>query len=46
MVWGRQLLQLDLVVVGMLVIGAVGVCIDILLRALERRLLAWRQAGF
>lgn len=44
MVWGRQLLQMDLVVAGMVVVGAVGVAIDLLLRALQRHLLrrGWR----
>lgn len=44
MVWGRQLLQMDLVVAGMVVVGAVGVLIDLLLRTLQRRLLrrGWR----
>ena len=46
MVWGRQLLQLDLVVVGMLVIGAVGVLLDVLLRAAESRLLSWQHGAF
>ena len=46
MVWGRQLAQLDLVVVGMLLIGAVGVALDLLLRALESRVAGWRRAAF
>lgn len=46
MVWGRQLAQLDLVVVGMLMIGIVGVVLDLLLRALEARLQRWRVSAF
>ena len=46
MVWGRQLGQLDLVVVGMLLIGAVGVSLDLLLRRAESSLLGWRRVAF
>jgi sulfonate transport system permease protein len=46
MVWGRQLAQLDLVVVGMLVIGAVGVALDLVLRTLEARVQRWRVAAY
>lgn len=46
MVWGRQLAQLDLVVVGMAVIGAVGVGLDLVLRLIEARLQRWRVAAF
>jgi sulfonate transport system permease protein len=46
MVWGRQLLQMDLVVVGMVVIGCVGVALDVVLRAIESRLLRWRRVAF
>jgi sulfonate transport system permease protein len=46
MVWGRQLAQLDLVIVGMLVIGLVGVALDIALRHLESRLQSWRHSAF
>lgn len=38
MVWGRQLMQPDLVVVGMVVIGATGVLLDAALRWGETRL--------
>jgi sulfonate transport system permease protein len=41
MVWGRQLLQLDIVIVGMLVIGTVGVALDQFLRWIEFRLQAF-----
>jgi sulfonate transport system permease protein len=37
MVWGRQLMQLDLVLVGVIVVGTVGVLLDLGLRGLERR---------
>jgi sulfonate transport system permease protein len=46
MVWGRQLLQLDIVIVGMLVIGTVGVALDQLLRWIESRLQGWRRQAF
>ncbi len=46
MVWGRQLAQLDLVIVGMLVIGLIGVALDTGLRLVEARLGRWRHAAF
>ena len=46
MVWGRQLAQLDLVVVGMAVIGLVGVALDAALRAAESALLGWRRTAY
>ncbi|MHA7685575.1 ABC transporter permease [Cupriavidus sp. PET2-C1] len=46
MVWGRQLLQLDLVVVGMLAIGVVGVALDLSLCWVEARLQGWRRGAF
>jgi sulfonate transport system permease protein len=46
MVWGRQLLQLDIVVVGMLVIGAVGIVLDRLLAWCEARLQGWQRAAY
>jgi sulfonate transport system permease protein len=45
MVWGRQLMQLDLVFVGLLVIGLVGVTLDLSLHYLESRLQSWRHAA-
>jgi sulfonate transport system permease protein len=45
MVWGRQLMQLDLVFVGVIVIGIVGVLLDLVLRSLESRLQCWRHAA-
>jgi sulfonate transport system permease protein len=41
-VWGRQLLQLDLVLAAIVVIGAVGLTFDKGLALLEQRLLRWR----
>jgi sulfonate transport system permease protein len=46
MVWGRQLMQMDLVVVGMVVIGVVGVLIELVLRSVESRLNRWRPAAY
>jgi len=46
MVWGRQLLQLDIVVVGMLVIGAVGTVLDRLLAWGEARLQGWQRRAY
>lgn len=43
MVWGRQLMQLDLVFVGVIVIGLVGVTLDVTLRSLEKGLQSWRH---
>lgn len=43
MVWGRQLMQLDLVFVGVIVIGIVGVALDLILRWLESHLQSWRH---
>jgi sulfonate transport system permease protein len=45
MVWGRQLLQLDIVVVAMLVIGAVGIVLDRLLAWCESRLQGWQSGA-
>jgi sulfonate transport system permease protein len=41
-VWGRQLFQLDLVLVGILAVGTVGLVLDKGLAALEKRFLRWR----
>jgi sulfonate transport system permease protein len=46
MVWGRQLLQLDIVVVGMIVIGAVGIVLDRLLAWGEARLQGWQRQAY
>ena len=45
MVWGRQLFQLDMVIVAMLVVGLIGFVLDRGLERLEHRLLRWRRAG-
>jgi sulfonate transport system permease protein len=45
MVMGRQLFQLDVVLATILVIGAVGLILDQLLRLTERRLTRWRPAA-
>lgn len=46
MVWGRQLMQMDLVIVGMVVIGTVGAAIELMLRAVESHLNRWRPGAF
>lgn len=38
MVWGRQLMQPDLIVVGMIMIGVIGLLFDVSLQQLENRL--------
>jgi sulfonate transport system permease protein len=42
MVWGRQLMQMDLIVVAMIVIGIIGFTIDVSLGFIERRLQPWQ----
>lgn len=44
-VWGRQLFQLDLVLVAIVVIGAVGLALDLVLRGIELRLRRWQPAS-
>jgi sulfonate transport system permease protein len=39
---GRQLMQTDLVLVGMVTIGAMGKGLDVVLRTAERRLIIWK----
>ncbi len=46
MVWGRQLMQMDIVFIGIIVIGLVGVVLDSGLRLLESRLQTWRKNAF
>lgn len=46
MVWGRQLAQIDLCILAMLVIGTVGIALELVLRAIESRLQGWRRAAF
>lgn len=44
MSWGRMLFQLDIVMVGMVLVGAIGFVLDFGLRRVERRLARWRLA--
>jgi sulfonate transport system permease protein len=41
MVWGRTLFQIDIVIVGMILIGVIGLTMDVGLTRLERRLRRW-----
>lgn len=41
--WGRQLFQLDIVMVGVLLAGLIGLVLDITLRRIERRLSRWNS---
>ena len=43
MTWGRQLFQLDLVIVAMIVVAIAGLAMDLLLRAVERRAQPWKK---
>ncbi|MGB8930120.1 MAG: ABC transporter permease [Anaeromyxobacteraceae bacterium] len=45
-VWGRQLFQLDVVIAAIVVIGVVGLGLDLVLNAAERRLRRWQRAAF
>jgi sulfonate transport system permease protein len=45
MVWGRQLFQLDLVIMAMIVVGVIGFVLDWSLGLVERRLQRWEDAG-
>lgn len=45
MVWGRQLFQLDLVIMAMIVVGLIGFALDWGLGLIERRLQRWEVAG-
>lgn len=45
MVWGRTLFQIDVVLAGMIVVGAVGLVMDTGLRRIERRLRRWSPAA-
>jgi len=44
-VWGRQLFQLDLVLVAIVLIGAVGLTLDLVLKGIELRLRRWQPAA-
>lgn len=41
--WGRQLFQIDVVLMGVLVTGTIGLLLDLLFRVLTIRATAWRQ---
>ncbi|WP_454914928.1 ABC transporter permease [Xanthobacter sediminis] len=43
MTWGRQLFQLDLVVIAMIVVALAGLAMDLVLRLLERRAQPWKR---
>jgi sulfonate transport system permease protein len=45
-VWGRQLFQLDVVMAAIVVIGGVGLALDLVLSAAQRRLGRWQHAAF
>jgi sulfonate transport system permease protein len=45
MVWGRTLFQIDIVIVGMILIGVIGLLMDVGLTRLERRLRRWVPAA-
>jgi sulfonate transport system permease protein len=45
MVWGRTLFQIDIVIVGMILIGVIGLLMDVGLARLERRLRRWVPAA-
>jgi sulfonate transport system permease protein len=44
MAWGRQLFQLDLVIMAMIVVGAIGLLLNWGLSSIERRLQRWQVA--
>ncbi|MDB5989925.1 MAG: sulfonate transporter [Herbaspirillum sp.] len=44
MSWGRVIFQLDIVFAGVIVVGLVGLAMDLVLRHIERRLGSWRPA--
>lgn len=44
-VWGRQLFQLDVVLAAIVVIGTVGLALDLVLTAAERRLRLWHRTA-
>lgn len=46
MAYSRSLGQIDLVIVSMFVIGAIGLGIDAVLHLLESRLLGWRRSAY
>jgi sulfonate transport system permease protein len=46
MAYSRSLSQIDMVIVAMFAIGAVGIVIELLLRLIESRLQGWRRSAF
>jgi sulfonate transport system permease protein len=44
MVWGRTLFQIDIVIVGMLIIGTIGLLMDAGLARIERGMRRWEPA--
>ena len=46
MAYSRSLSQIDMVIVAMLAIGAVGILIELTLRLIESRLQGWRRNAF
>ena len=46
MAYSRSLSQIDMVIVAMLAIGAVGIAIELGLRLIESRLQGWRRSAF
>ncbi|MDR1997677.1 MAG: ABC transporter permease [Candidatus Margulisbacteria bacterium] len=45
MTWGRQLFQMDVVMVGVIIIGVIGVLLNLGVSILEKHILRWRMAG-
>ncbi len=43
---GQQLMQMDVLLVAVIIVGTVGFVLDKLLEAIERRLLLWRREAF
>ena len=41
----KNFLQTDTVVIGIIIIGLIGLTIEILMRLLEKRLIPWRRKG-
>jgi sulfonate transport system permease protein len=44
MIWGRQMFQIDLVMSGLVVIGAIGFVLNCILEIIEKRLFSWRRS--
>jgi sulfonate transport system permease protein len=43
MTWGRQYFQMDIVMVGVIVIGVIGILLNTGLSRLENHVLRWRR---